>query len=53
MMKTEMFCGGQASGRAVLTATANKQTATAVVSVVSGNKLPPGIVRWSLQRCRI
>jgi outer membrane protein assembly factor BamB len=40
---------GKQSGRAVLTATANNRTATAVVSVVSGNKLPPATVRWSLQ----
>jgi outer membrane protein assembly factor BamB len=40
---------GQQSGHAVLTAVANNQTATAVVSVVSGDKLPPATVRWSLQ----
>lgn len=45
----DVLVEGKQAGRAVLTATANKQTATAVVSVVSGNKLPPATVRWSLQ----
>lgn len=38
-------------GRAVLTATAtaNSQTATAFITIVSGTDLPPATVRWSLQ----
>ena len=36
-------------GRAVLTATANNQTATSVITIVSGTELPPATVRWSLQ----
>jgi outer membrane protein assembly factor BamB len=45
----EVLLEGKQAGRAVLTASANNQTATAVVSVVAGSKLPPGTVRWSLQ----
>jgi outer membrane protein assembly factor BamB len=45
----DVLLEGKQSGRAVLTAAANNRTATAVVSVVSGNKLPPATVRWSLQ----
>jgi outer membrane protein assembly factor BamB len=45
----DVLVQGKRSGRAVLTATANNQTATAVVSVVTGNKLPPATVRWSLK----
>jgi hypothetical protein len=35
-------------GRAVLTATAKDQIATAIVSLVSDDKLPPATIRWSL-----
>jgi hypothetical protein len=45
----DILLEGKQSGRAVLTAAVNNRTATAVVSVVSGNKLPPATVRWSLQ----
>jgi outer membrane protein assembly factor BamB len=40
---------GKQAGRAVLSATANNQSGTALVSVVSGSNLPPGTVRWSIQ----
>jgi outer membrane protein assembly factor BamB len=40
------------TGRAVLQATANNQSATAMITVVEGEKLPPGTVRWSLQPMR-
>src|SRR5437588_6779893 len=36
------------AGRALLTATANHQSATAAVAVLDGEKLPPASVRWSL-----
>ena len=45
----EIVLEGKEAGRAVLSATANNQSATAVVSVVSGDKLPAGTVRWSVQ----
>ena len=45
----DLLLEGKQSGDAVLTAVANNQTATAVVSIVSGNKLPPATVRWSLR----
>jgi outer membrane protein assembly factor BamB len=45
----DLFLEGKQSGHAVLTAVADNQIATAVVSIVSGNKLPPATVRWSLQ----
>jgi hypothetical protein len=44
----EVRVEGKQPGRAVITATANNQAASAVVSVVSGNKLPPGAILWSL-----
>jgi len=44
----EIVLEGKEAGRAVLSATANNQSATAVVSVVSGNRLPAGTVRWSV-----
>jgi outer membrane protein assembly factor BamB len=36
-------------GHAVLTVVANNQSAIAEISIVSGTKLPPATVRWSLQ----
>jgi outer membrane protein assembly factor BamB len=36
-------------GHAVITAVANNQSAIAEISIVSGTKLPPATVRWSLQ----
>jgi outer membrane protein assembly factor BamB len=45
----EVLVQGKQAGRAVLTATANNQSATSVISVVAGKKLEPGTVRWSLQ----
>jgi outer membrane protein assembly factor BamB len=45
----EVRVEGKQPGRAVITATAHNQTASAVVSVVSDNKLPPGAIRWSLR----
>jgi outer membrane protein assembly factor BamB len=45
----ELILEGKQSGQAMLTAVANHQTATAVVSIVSGKKLPAATVRWSLQ----
>lgn len=45
----EVFVQGRASGRATLTATADHQSATAVISVVQAQKLAPAAVRWSLQ----
>jgi outer membrane protein assembly factor BamB len=45
----DVLLEGKQSGRALLTATANNRTATAVVSIASGDKLPPATVRWSLQ----
>jgi hypothetical protein len=45
----ELVLEARQAGRAVLSATVNNQSATAVVCVVSGSKLPPGSVRWSVQ----
>ena len=45
----DVYLLAKQAGRAVLTATANNQSATAVVSVVAGEKLTPATVRWSLQ----
>jgi hypothetical protein len=36
-------------GHAIITAVANNQSAIAEISIVSGTKLPPATVRWSLQ----
>jgi len=36
-------------GHALITAVANNQSAIAEISIVSGTKLPPATVRWSLQ----
>ena len=49
----EIRIGAKAPGRAVLTATANNQIATAILSVVSDDKLPPATIRWSLDPCRV
>jgi outer membrane protein assembly factor BamB len=45
----EVLLEGKQPGQAELTAAANNQTASALISIVSGNRLPPGTVRWSLQ----
>ena len=45
----EVTVVGKQAGLAVLTAAANNQSATAVVSVVGGEKLAPATMRWSLQ----
>src|ERR1700693_2135999 len=45
----DLLLEGKRSGHAVLTAVANNQTATAVVSILPGSKLPPATVRWSLE----
>jgi outer membrane protein assembly factor BamB len=45
----DLLLESKRSGHAVLTTVANNQTATAVVSIVPGNKLPPATLRWSLQ----
>jgi outer membrane protein assembly factor BamB len=37
------------SGRAILTASYNEQTASAVISVLADTKIPSATVRWSLQ----
>jgi hypothetical protein len=44
----EVFLQGRAPGQAVLTATANHKSDTAVISVLAGQKLAPPTVRWSL-----
>jgi PQQ-like domain len=44
----EVFVRGKQGGRATLTATANNQSATAVITVVDGGKLAAATVRWSL-----
>jgi outer membrane protein assembly factor BamB len=45
----EVIVEGKQEGRAVLTGTVSNQTATAIISIIQGEKLPPGTVRWSLQ----
>jgi len=44
----EAFLQGRAPGRAIVTATANHQSDTAVISVLEGQRLAPATVRWSL-----
>src|SRR5579862_1681998 len=44
----EIRVEAKTAGRAVLTATANNQIATAIISVVPDSKLPPATIRWSL-----
>jgi outer membrane protein assembly factor BamB len=44
----EVFVRGKQNGRAILSATGNNQVATAVITVVDGNKLAPATVHWSL-----
>ena len=44
----EVVVRGKQKGRATVTATANNQSATAVIAVVDGGKLGPATVRWSL-----
>ncbi|HEY6270506.1 MAG TPA: hypothetical protein VIX19_00760 [Terriglobales bacterium] len=44
----EVLVAGRQPGRATLTAIANNQLATAIVSVVEGRKLLPATVLWSL-----
>jgi outer membrane protein assembly factor BamB len=45
----EVFVQGRQAGRATLTAIANGRSATAVVTVVAGEKLVPASLLWSLQ----
>ncbi len=45
----EVFVQGRQAGRATLTAIANGRSATAVVTVVAGEKLAPASPLWSLQ----
>jgi hypothetical protein len=44
----EIRIDAKTPGRAVLTATANNQIATAIVAVAPDDKLPPATIRWSL-----
>ena len=45
----EVIVQGRESGRATLTATANHQSATAVITVVAEQRLAPATVQWSLR----
>src|SRR5260370_33828323 len=44
----EVVVRGKQKGRATVTATANNQSATAVIAVDDGGKLGPATVRWSM-----
>jgi outer membrane protein assembly factor BamB len=48
VVKGEVFLDAKTSGRAILTATQDGQSASATISVLPGQTLPPGTVRWSL-----
>jgi outer membrane protein assembly factor BamB len=45
----EVQIEGKQEGRAVLTGTVNNQSATATITIIQGDKVPAGTVRWSLQ----
>lgn len=45
----QVFLQGREAGKATLTATADGQSASAIITVVADNKLAPGTIHWSLQ----